>query len=69
MLVQLQCGELTSDGKKKQTYLGQYEDREQAIAVYREAKVKHCAEVAERYKDHIDPIVYCNLMTRALEFI
>lgn len=68
-IVQLQCGELTSDGKKKQTYLGQYEDREQAIAVYREAKVKHCAEVAERYKDHIDPIVYCNLMTMALEFI
>lgn len=68
-IVQLHNGELTKNGNNKQSYLGAYDDVDLAIKVYRDAKVKHCSDVAEKYKDKLEETVYYNLKHRALDFI
>lgn len=68
-VVQLQKGELTASGNPKQSHLGAYSDKEEAIAVYRKAKIELVSKVADEYKDVLDPVVYQNLKTRVLEFI
>lgn len=60
---QIHKGELTKSGKKKQTYLGQFKDKVPAILAYKKAKEEHVREVAEKYKEVLDPKVYENLMT------
>ena len=68
-VAQIHCGEITASGNKKQSYLGSYLDKEPAIKAYREAKVKHVKEVADKYKHMLDPVVYDNIVNRTLEFI
>lgn len=68
-VVQLHKGELTANGNNKQSYLGAYSDKEQATAVYCKAKIEVVSQVADEYKDVLDPVVYKNLKTKVLEFI
>lgn len=68
-VVQLHKGEMTARGNYKQSYLGAYADKEEAIVVYRKAKIELVQQVADEYKDVLDPVVYKNLKTRVLEFI
>jgi len=68
-IVQLHKGDVTAKGNPKQTYLGAYTSKDDAIRAYREAKIEVVSKVAEEYKDVLDPVVYQNLKTRVLEFI
>lgn len=68
-IVQLHKGDVTAKGNPKQTYLGAYGNKDEAIAVYRKAKIEIVSQVADEYKDVLDPVVYQNLKTRVLEFI
>ena len=60
-IAQIHIGELTKSGNKKQTYIGQYEEKYSAIMAYKVAKENHVKEVAEKYRDVIDKVVYENL--------
>lgn len=68
-IVQIHRGEKTKNGNHKQSYLGKFNNPEEAIKVYRDAKVLHVREVAEQCKEKLDPIVYSNLVNKTLEFI
>lgn len=48
--------DLTRDGND--LYFGLFTDIERAFAVYKEAKEKHIRELADRYKDKLNPRVY-----------
>ena len=47
--------------------LGRFDTAEQAFAAYKEAKESYIKEVAERWKDRIDPRVYDALMNWTVE--
>lgn len=61
-VAQLNRGEFTKSGNKKQSYLGQFKDKVPAILAYKKAKEEHVREVAEKYKDVLHPQVYSNLI-------
>lgn len=48
--------DLTRD--EEDLYFGLFTDVEKAFAVYKEAKEKHIRELADRYKDRLNPKVY-----------
>lgn len=62
-IAQIHKGELTKSGNKKQSYLGRFKDKVPAVLAYKKAKEEHVREVAEKYKEVLDPKVYENLMT------
>lgn len=64
-IAQIQRGELTKGGKSKQSYLGQYDTIEEAVAAYTKAKKKRVSEVAEKFKHLLDERVYTNLLNYA----
>lgn len=68
-VAQIHRGEITGKGKSKQSYLGSFLEKEAAITAYREAKINHVREVAEKYKHMIDPAVYDNITNKTLAFI
>lgn len=49
---------LNSIGKSKQEVLGSFDTPEEAFQAYKIAKEKHIKEVADKWKDLIDPRVY-----------
>lgn len=61
-IAQIHCGELTKNGNKKQTYLGQYVNKLDALKAYKVAKERHVKEVANKFKDVLHVEVYNNLM-------
>ena len=48
--------------KDKKIYLGIYDTKEEAFCIYKKAKEDHIKEVANKWKDQIDPLVYKTLM-------
>ena len=61
-IAQIHKGELTKTGNKKQTYLGQFNSKVEALSAYKVAKEDHVKEVANRFKNVLDLQVYNNLM-------
>lgn len=60
-VVQMQMGEKCLNGNKRQSYFGEYYDRDEAIEVYFENKIKHVISVANKEKENLDERVYLNL--------
>lgn len=60
-VAQIQCGELTAQGKKKQSYLGRYDNKEEADQVYYAAKLAHVKSVAVQYQDKLHPALFYKL--------
>ena len=61
-VVQMQMGEKCLNGNKRQSYFGEYHDRDEAIEVYFENKIKHVISVANKEKENLDERVYLNLI-------
>tara|TARA_X000001382_G_scaffold125759_1_gene111595 strand:- start:155 stop:958 length:804 start_codon:yes stop_codon:yes gene_type:complete len=61
-VVQMQMGEKCLNGNKRQSYFGEYYDRDEAIEVYFENKIKHVISVANKEKENLDERVYLNLI-------
>ena len=53
-----QCNTVTPEGKRKNVWLGQYNNPEEAFIAYKTFKEQHIKEVADRYKDKIPPKLY-----------
>ena len=47
---------------KLKTFIGRYTTSEEAFLAYKEAKEQYIKEVANKWKDRIDPLVYKTLM-------
>lgn len=60
-VVQLQMGEKCSNGNKRQSYFGEYTDKQEALEVYFKHKIAHVIKVANQEKDNLDERVYRNL--------
>lgn len=60
-VVQLQMGEKCSNGNKRQSYLGEYTDKQEALEVYFKHKIAHVIKVANQEKANLDERVYSNL--------
>lgn len=60
-VAQIQRGELTAQGSKKQSYLGRFDSKESADAVYYEAKLAHVKLVALKYQEQIPPALFYKL--------
>lgn len=67
-VVQVKAGELTKNGNPKQTYLGAYDNLEEAKAIYVNTKVKIVHDLANMYKDILDNDVYLNLINNTTLF-
>lgn len=61
-VAQIQKGEKCSNGNKRQSYLGEYECKEEALNIYFEEKIKHIEQVVKKFKDTIDERVVENLL-------
>lgn len=57
-VAQIKRGELTAQGKKKQSYLGRFINREEADAAYYSAKLAHIKSVVLNYQDQIPPALF-----------
>lgn len=57
--------EISINGKRK--FLGYYDDPTDAFNVFRNAKEKYIKDMAEKYKDRIDPRVYNALLEYKIE--
>jgi hypothetical protein len=68
-IAQIQRGELTASGKKKQSYLGAYANYEQAEQAYIEAKLLHVKEIALKYQEQLPPDLFYKLYTGAENYI
>jgi len=68
-VAQLQRGELTSSGKKRQSYLGAFNSYEEASKVYLDAKVEHVRNVALKYQDKLPPDLFYKLYTGAMNYV
>ncbi len=68
-VAQIQRGELTSSGKKRQSYLGSYTTYEQAEQVYITAKVAHVRETALKYQEQLPPDLFYKLYTGAENYV
>lgn len=68
-VAQIQRGELTAQGKKKQSYLGGFDNKEEADATYYKAKVEHVKSVALKYQDKIHPALFYKLYTGAENYV
>ena len=55
------------NGAVNRKYLGQFDTSEEAFLAYKEAKESHIKEVANKWKDQIDPRVYEALMKYEVE--
>lgn len=66
-VVQLQQGEVSATGRKKQTYYGAFEDKKEALSLALKAKLCHVSEVVNKYRDTLDSRVFSNLTTE--EFV
>ena len=62
-VAQIQRGELTAQGKKKQSYLGKFTNKEQADAAYYTAKLEHVKSVTLRYQEQLPPALFYKLYT------
>lgn len=60
-IVQIQKGEECTNGNKKQSYLGGYTNKQEALDVYFKHKIAHVKQVASAYKEDLDSRVYNNL--------
>lgn len=60
-VAQIQRGELTTRGKKKQSYLGRFNSKDQADTAYYEAKLAHVKEVALKYQEQLHPALFYKL--------
>lgn len=60
-VAQIQRGELTAQGKKKQSYLGRFDNKEEANKVYYTAKLEHVKSVALKYQEQIPPALFYKL--------
>lgn len=68
-IAQIHKGAVTKSNKRKQTYLGTYDTKEEAINAYLNAKTEHCRCIAEKYKDVICDEIYFNITNRVKELI
>lgn len=59
---QCNTGEKTAAGKKKQTYLGKFDNFEEAFSIYKATKEKYVKQVANKYRSEISDKIYENLM-------
>lgn len=59
----------TSDSENKEHYVGTFDNEAEAKSAYIYHKVKIVKDVADFYKDVLDPVVYSNLTTNAEVFI
>lgn len=62
-VAQIQRGELTAQGKKKQSYLGMFDNKEDADRVYYAAKLEHVKVVALRYQELLPEKLFYKLYT------
>lgn len=60
-VVHLQMGEKCSNGNKRQSYFGEYTDKQEALEVYFKHKIAHVIKVANQEKANLDERVYSNL--------
>lgn len=68
-IAQLHCGEITKQGRNKQTYLGKFDCKESANSAYYAAKVTHVKSVALKYQDQIPPALFYKLYTGAENYV
>lgn len=68
-VAQIHKGELTAQGKKKQSYLGTYATYEEAEKVYVEAKLLHVRDTSLRYQAQLPPDIFYKLYTGAENYI
>lgn len=68
-VAQIQRGELTAQGNKKQSYLGGFDDKKEADAAYYKAKVEHVKSVALKYQDKIHPALFYKLYTGSENYV
>lgn len=52
---------------RKNTYLGCFRTKEEAFSVYKTEKERHIKELADKYKDQLDPKVYKTLYNYSVE--
>lgn len=60
-VAQIQRGELTAQGKKKQSYLGRFNCKQTADTAYYSAKLAHVKEVALKHQEQLPPILFYKL--------
>jgi hypothetical protein len=68
-IAQIQKGELTTAGKKRQSYLGAYNTYEEAEKVYVEAKLMHVRATALKYQEQLPPDIFYKLYTGAENYV
>ncbi len=68
-IAQIQKGELTASGRKKQSYLGAYKTYEQAEQAYITAKIVHVRETALKYQEQLAPDLFYKLYTGAENYV
>lgn len=61
-IAQINRGEVTKNGNQKQSYLGQYKTKEDALFAYKVAKEERSKQLADRHKDVLHPEVYNTLV-------
>jgi hypothetical protein len=59
-IAQCQNGEVCSNGKKRQTYLGTYINEEDALNAYKTFKIGKLLELRQRFSD-VDTILFDNI--------
>lgn len=60
-VAQIQRGELTAQGKKKQSQLGRFNCKQTADTAYYSAKLAHVKEVALKHQEQLPPILFYKL--------
>lgn len=68
-VAQIQRGELTASGKKKQSYLGTFDTLEQAEQAYITAKIAHVRDTALKYQEQLPPDLFYKLYTGAENYV
>lgn len=64
---EIQLGEVTKNGNKKQTIFGPYKTLSDALLAYKDAKEKYVKIIAEKYREVLHPQVYNNLINYTMD--
>jgi hypothetical protein len=68
-VAQIQRGELTASGKKKQSYLGTFNTYSEAEQVYIAAKIAHVRGTSLKYQEQLPPDLFYKLYTGAENYV
>lgn len=68
-VAQIQQGDIGTNGKKRQTFLGMFTDRDSAEKAYYNAKLNHVRCVALKYQQNIPEALFFKLYTGAENYL